>query len=158
MVELTPLRTRIPPLDTLREFSTPSVLPNDSDPPVSKVREFTFDVSTFDNAVVISMFVLAVIAIVVTVLVLYSLAANGRRIEVEVSAVANEVPKPVAVVSIKAQGIIAFVLVPAPPPPEPLNTTPPAVHWIVDTPTPAAVPRLVPRNSTVAPLGPVAAF
>ena len=75
---------------------------------------------------------------------------SGRRMPVAVSAVANEVPKPVVVVSTNAHGRIPLVVVLAAPV-WPMKVKPPVPDLIVAMPAPAAVPRLEPRNSTVPP-------
>jgi hypothetical protein len=88
--------------------------------------------------------------------------AKGLRIApavvVEVAArlsiVANEVPTPVAVVSMMAYDKIPFVAVPVAPAVPPTNATA-AVLANVAVPAPATVPRLVPLNNRVAPAGTV---
>ena len=83
----------------------------------------------------------ALVTISVTVL-------SGRRMPVAESAVANEVPKPVVVVSTSAHGRMPLLVAPTPPF-WPMKVKPPVPDLIVATPAPAAVPRLEPRNSTV---------
>ena len=90
---------------------------------------------------------------------------SGRRMAVVVvaaaaaSPVANcaVAPVPPAVVSTMAQGRMPCVVVPVAPTTEPLKVNP-AVSRMVATPGPTAVPRLLPRKSTLAPLGAVAEF
>ena len=84
---------------------------------------------------------------------------NARRIDVVVvvgaantaSAVAKDVPWPVALLSTRAQGITPLFVVPVTPV-CPMKAKPAPVEAIVATPAAAALPRPVPRNKTVPPV------
>ena len=155
IVETLPARTRMPP--ELRLRITPLLSERLALP--AMVREFGV---TFAAAVVVPVVSWTLLFAAIVLTAEYSLAANGRRmavVNVVPLPVAKEVPLPVSVASTKAHGRIPLVLVPLAPP-CPLNRKPfvAPVSAIVATPLPAAWPRLVPRKSTEAPVGPVPLF